>query len=161
MCLNYQKLKMKPANDEIRIGYKYFKKLKDHSLIKGDYYVNDEDIGTWYYHNKYFDTRKKHSLGEWHSMDKNDGKLICVDSCNPAFKRKKYKAGFHFYTVSKESSGLAGSGYPSHFPATHQLTLANRSTVCVECICCNITATGKQSGRGAFVAQSYRLIREV
>ena len=145
---------MKPANDEIRIGYKYFKKLKDHSLIKGDYYVNDEDIGTWYYHNKYFDTRKKHSLGEWHSMDKNDGKLICVDSCNPAFKRKKYKAGFHFYTVSKEKNiktqSIAG-GTPSFFS----------STVCVECICCNITATGKQNGEGAFVAQSYRLMREV
>ena len=84
------------------------------------------------YYNPFYLCSGKHYLGSWH-----ENKLQ-ID-LGYEIHRKSYKSGFHFY-----------SSIPT-----------NKAEVIVECICENITATGEQNFRGAFVAQSYRLMREV
>ena len=91
-----------------------------------------------HYHNIHYDSYKQHSLGEWCSIDKN--KFIKIEFyLRSNEKCKKYKSGFHFFDEQDMKNSLT----------------------CVECICENITATGSQFGKKAFVAQSYRLMREV
>ena len=132
MCLD-QGLKTFKKNNNIKIGYKYY------------YKIQGPETGEWYYYNMHYDSYKQHSLGEWCSIDKN--KFITVGSFRKYSwkdkkyddKNKKYKSGFHFFDRHDMQS----------------------LSICVECICENITATGTQFGKKAFVAQSYRLMREV
>jgi len=103
------------------------------------YKVQEPGTGKWYYHNLHYDSYKQHSLGEWCSIDKN--KFIKINFyLRINEKCKKYKSGFHFLD---------------------EHNLKDNSLTCVECICENITATGTQFGKKAFVAQNYRLMREV
>ena len=131
MCLDYQKLKVYDDNDSIRIGYKIFFKTQ---------------IG---YENRFFTPKAKYyQMGEWvdNKQIKQKTDTIECRSCYPKFKPKYYKAGFHFYSTIPYL--LTASWTPNDLRV-------------VECICENITATGRQDNKSCFVAQSYRLMREV
>ena len=125
MCLNEEGLKTYKDNDNIRIGYKIFKKCKDG------------------YRNIYYDTKYVIKMGEWMEQAYCYFTII-YSSPLKSSKSLHYKAGYHFY---------------DNIPSTHRI---RSFEVVVECICENITAIGIQNySDKAFVAQSYRLMREV
>jgi len=133
MCLDYQKLKTYKDNNKTRVGFKVFCKTPTG------------------YENRFFNKGKiKYQIGEWVDNKNNNNIHEKQIECKSyfyrsEFKPKYYKAGFHFYTK------------PPHW-ATNYTFYDLRI---VECICENITATGQQNYKDAFVAQSYRLMREV
>ena len=134
MCLSRNKLKTFKDNDNVRIGYKIF----------------DKKYNTYY--NPYQLCSIRHTMGSWYE---NKWKAKLHAGCYHLgydFHHIFYKSGFHFYS----------SNSPSLFPFMRTSpTNCHRPQVVVECICENITATGEQNLRDAFVAQSYRLMREV
>ena len=138
MCLQYHRLKVyEDNNNRIKVGYKIFHKWSDNT-----------------YTNIYYDTRKKYVLGDWNSIDNIEQKsVITVSPCYSKKDDKYYTAGFHFYTDKSY--------------ALRELKYSILGKVVVECICSNITAKGYQFADGlklpvkSFVAQEYRLMREV
>ena len=132
MCLDYQKLKTYKDNNKIRVGFKVFCKTPTG------------------YENRFFNKgRIKYQIGERVDNNNIHEKQIKCESYayyRREFKPKYYKAGFHFYTKPPHWATIGHTFYDLRI---------------VECICENITATGQQNYKDAFVAQSYRLMREV
>ena len=117
----------------------------DNNRIKVGYKMFRKQWSENTYTNLYYDTRKKYVLGDWNSIDNIEQKSVAtVSPCYSRKETKYYAAGFHFYT--KPVYKL--------FPY-----------VCIECICEGILATGYEYHNykdvSAFVAKSYRLMREV
>jgi len=109
------------------------KTFKDNDNVRIGYKLFDKSYNTYY--NPFKFIYNKHTMGSWYENKWKDKLHVGY-----LLKEKTYKSGFHFY-----------SSIPK--PWDHE--------VVVECICENITATGEQNFRDAFVAQSYRLMREV
>ena len=131
MCLNYSGLKTYDDNNKVRIGYKIFYKTPTG------------------YENRFFnDYNNKHRIGEWVKNKPCKNSIECRSYYNKQFKLKYYKAGFHFYSTKPNLDN-------------RYYEIINIGLRIIECICENITTTGRQDNKSCFVAQSYRLMREV
>ena len=110
------------------------KTFKDNDNVRIGYKVFDKS------HNIYYNPFKgcyiKHTMGSWYKNKKRVKLTVGYP-----LHHITYESGFHFY---------------SSIPRVYY-----QYEVVVECICENITATGQQNDEDAFVAQSYRLMREV
>ena len=110
------------------------KTFKDNDNVKIGYKIFDKSHNTYY--NPFKGCSLKHTMGSWY-----ENRWKETINVGYSLNRKTYISGYHFY------SSIPKMWY--------------RNEVVFECICENITATGQQSLEDAFVAQSYRLMREV
>ena len=120
------------------LNKKGLKTFKNNNKIRIGYKIFKKDEKG--YKNIYYDTRNYIKIGEWKENVNSYNEIIYSGGIRNPYS---YKAGYHFYDT----------------PLTNKV---RPFEVMVECICENITAIGTQNYNDkAFVAQSYRLMREV
>ena len=95
------------------------------------------------YENRFFNFKNGYHIGDWIENKPCKYPIECRSYYPEQFKPKHYKAGFHFYSTKPNWN------------------MKNSNMRIVECICENITATGRQDNMSCFVAQSYRLMKEI
>jgi hypothetical protein len=89
-------------------------------------------------------------MGAWHE-DVNKQKIWFGNSlCNGT--KRDYKPGFHFYGYKGAKALRETMGRIMSLPGKYRI---------LECIISNVTATGKDTHGKAYVAKSFRPMREV